>query len=84
MQHRGFKEGDIIRVLDARHTYDLYKTLANRLGLENWHREGLPQEGRKYMVVRESTPVTRILAIQDMTYEQEYLINEDGVEHAET
>lgn len=78
-----FKEGDIIRVLDAGHTYDLYKTLAEDLGLENWRRKSVPQEGRRYIVVREPLTGSRILAIQDMVWEQEYLINQDGVEHAE-
>jgi hypothetical protein len=81
-----FKEGDIVQVTDSGQTYTAYESLARRLKLENFIRGtgDLPVEGRTYMVVREPDKLEPdIYGIQSLKPEQEFMVHERGLKHAE-
>jgi hypothetical protein len=65
------------------HTYDTYEGRAKLLELDNWINSDTPTNGREYIVVREQG-ITEIIAIEDLTCQQQFLINIKGVKHAET
>jgi hypothetical protein len=81
-----FKEGDIVQVTDRGQTYTAYESLARRLKLENFIRGtgNLPVEERTYMVIREPDELQpAIYGIQSLKTEQEFMIHERGLKHAE-
>jgi hypothetical protein len=78
-----FKEGDVVQVTDIGQTYNLYRSYAAELELDNWAAKWLPVEDDTYIVIRDIGKTSCIIAIEDLDSGKQFLIGTSGVKHAE-
>lgn len=79
-----FKAGQVVEVVNSGRAYTTYHTLAHAMRLAKWQNGGSPKNGNLYTVLGSSPHLmdssVTIVAITDG--EQDYLINEIGVQVA--
>ena len=75
-----FYVGDKVRVVNNGNTYTLYREAANKLGLTEWDRANLPNEGLIGTVVSTLIDPREIYGVTIDSTNQQYVMGDDGLE----